>query len=468
MTRRKALVWAATSTRLVVGAGLAAGVVLAVGLGVAAPWPAHETDPVSLSATPTPADTVLACTGPLLALGRDAADAAGLTAAAPSGTISGSDGTPLESVPLTVSPTVTGDGAPAALVAAPDGDRRSDAVAATSATVEADDLRGFTASACRQPLIESWLVGGSTTTGAADLVVLSNPSDVAATVQLTLYGPTGASTPAGGSGLRVDPRGQRIIPLASLGIGEEAPIVRVTATGAPVTAALQSVITRTLLPGGVEQTGAIVSAETTQVIPGVQVPQSAVDVAANGATTVLRIVAPGADTTVAVTVADERGTEVLTQSVPLTADRPTEIELSGLGVGRYTVTTASASPVTAAVWQTTGFGEAADFAWYTPAPVLSGDTLISVPGGPAPTISLVGAGADASVTLEPVRGPGEAITSTVAADGVSVVSATAGTVYRLQSDGPVRASVSYAGAGQLGGFPVWPADAAAAALTVYP
>lgn len=468
MTRRKALVWAATSTRLVVGTALAAGVVLAVGVGVAAPWPEHETQPVSLSATPTPADTVLACTGPLLALGRDAADAAGLTAAAASGSVSGSDGAPLESVPLAVTPAVTAGDATAALVAAPDGDRRSDAVAATSASVEAEDLRGFTASACRQPLIESWLVGGSTTTGAADLVVLSNPSDVAATVQLTLYGPTGASTPAGGTGLRVDPRSQRVVPLASLGVGEEAPIVRVTASGAPVTAALQSVITRTLLPGGVEQTGAIVSAETTQVIPGVQVPQSAVDVAASGATTIVRVVAPGADTTVAVTVADERGTEVLKESVPLTADLPTEIELSGLGVGRYTVTTTASSPVTAAVWQTTGFGEASDFAWYTPAPVLTGDTLVAVPDGPSPAVFLVGGAADASVTLQPVQGPGDAIDSSVTAGGVSVVAATPGTVYRLETDAPVRASVSYAADGQLGGFPVWPADAVAAALTVYP
>ncbi|MBZ4487105.1 DUF5719 family protein [Microbacterium sp. cx-55] len=468
MTRRRALVWAATSTRLVVGTALAAGVVLAVGVGVAAPWPTHETQPVSLSVTPAPADTVLACTGPLLALGRDASDAGGLTSAASSQTVSASDGSPLDTVALTASPAISGDASASALVAAPDGDRRSDAAAAASASVEADDLRGYTVSACRQPLIESWLVGGATTTGAADLVILSNPSDVAATVQLSLYSPTGMSVPAGGAGLRVDPRTQRIVPLASLGVGEEAPIVRVTASGAPVSAVLQSSLTRTLLPGGVEQTGPVVAAETTQVLPGVQVLQSAVDAGPSGATTVLRVLSPGTATTVTVTVRDERGDEVLRQEAPLEADLPTEVELAGLAVGRYTVTAAADAPITAAVWQTTGFGEGADFAWYTPAPLLAAPTLVAVPAGPSPTIFLVGGGEAADVTLEPVQGPGDAIDANVSAAGVTVVAATAGTVYRLQTDAPVRASVSYASAGQLGGFPIWPADAAAAALTVYP
>src|SRR3546814_6297364 len=63
--------------------------------------------------------------------------------------------------------------------------------AAGSSSVEAADLRGFAASACRPPLLESWLVGGATTTGSGDLVVLSNPGTVAATVQITVYGASG-------------------------------------------------------------------------------------------------------------------------------------------------------------------------------------------------------------------------------------------------------------------------------------
>ncbi|MDF2555397.1 MAG: large extracellular alpha-helical protein, partial [Microbacterium sp.] len=437
-------------------------------VGVAAPWPVHVQDPPSVSVTPTPADTVLACAGPLLALGRDASQAGGLTAAQPSAVVSGSDGAALETSALSASPAVTGgDGAPA-LVAPPVDGRRTDAVAASSATIEAEDLRGYSASACRQPLIESWLVGGSTTTGSADLVLLANPSDVAATVQLTLHGATGFTAPPAGADLRVDARSQRIVPLAALGVGEEAPIVRVTASGAPVAAALQSNITRTLLPGGVDQAGAVVSAETTQVVPGVQVLPSAVDAAPNGATTVVRAVSPGVATTVTVTAVDEDGEEVLRQEAPLEADLPAEIELAGLAAGRYVVTVSADAPVVAGVWQTTGLGEGSDFVWYTPAPLLSGPTLVAVPAGPTSVLFLAGTGADADVALEPVSGPGAALEASVDADGVTVVTVASGTVYRLESGEPVRASVSYSGPGALGGFPVWPADAAAPALTVHP
>lgn len=469
MSRRSALAWAATSTRLLVGAGLAAGIVLVVGVGVAAPWPTHEQQPAAVSVTPTPADTVLACTGPLVALGRDATQAGGLTAAAPSALVSASDGADLVSAAAAASPQVAGSDGPTVLTAAPDGDRRSDAAGAGSASVAADDLRGFSASACRPPLIESWLVAGATTTGSADLVLLSNPSDVAATVDLTLYGATGLTAPAGGAGLRVDAHSQRIVPLAGLGVGEEAPIVRVTASGAPVVAALQSSITRTLLPGGVDQTGAIVAAETSQIIPGVRVLQSAVDASSSGSTTQLRVLSPSVANTVTVTILDASGDEVRRQQAPLEPDLPTGVDLPGLAPGEYAVRVEADAPVTAALWQTTGLGEGSDFAWYTPAPEIAVPTLVAVPAGPAPTLMLTGAGGDAaSVSLEPVRGAGDAVEVTVAASGATVVPLTAGSVYRLTSDQPVHAAVTYADAGALGGFPVWPADAAAAALVVHP
>lgn len=468
MSRRRALVWAATSTRLVVGAALAAGIVLVVGVGVAAPWPTHEQEAASLTVTPTPADTVLACSGPLLALGRDATQAGALTSVAAGEAVSASAGAALDESTLSSSPAVAGSDGALSLLAAPEGDVRSDAAAASSATIEAEDLRGYTASACRPPLIESWLVGGSTTTGAADLVLLANPSDVAATVQLTLYGATGLTTPPGGADLRVDARSQRIVPLAALGVGEEAPIVRVTASGAPIAASLQSNITRTLLPGGVEQTGAIVGAETTQVVPGVQVLQSAVDVGDSGATTVVRVLSPGSPTTVTVTAVDEDGEEALRQEAPLDADLPTEIDLAGLAAGRYSVAVTADVPVVAAIWQTTGLGEGSDFAWYTPAPLVSVPTLVAVPPGPTSVLFLAGAGEAADVALEPVSGPGAALDATVSVDGLTVVTVTSGTVYRLESTSPLRAAVSYSGQGLLGGYPVWPADAAAAPLTVVP
>ena len=78
MSDRESRGWAATGARLTVGAILAGGAVVAVVAGVAAPWPEVHATPVRVEATPAPADTVLACDGPLFALGRIAEQAGDL------------------------------------------------------------------------------------------------------------------------------------------------------------------------------------------------------------------------------------------------------------------------------------------------------------------------------------------------------------------------------------------------------
>ena len=464
---RRSIAWAATSTRLVVGAAVSVGLVLVTGVAVAAPWPGREAQPVSVGVTPPPSDTVLACTGALLAAGRNVDRAADLTVAAAQTVVSGSASSPIAPEALAAQPAF-GD-AGQALVAAPDGDKPSDAAAAGSAAVNADDLRGFAASACRPPLVESWLVAGATTTGAADLVVLANPGDVPATVQLTFYGVKGASVPASGRDLVVAAHTQRVVPLAGLATGEGAPVVRVTSSGAPVTAALQSSLSRVLLTGGVDQTGATAASATSVVVPGVAVPQSAVDAAATGATTIARLLSPGVDARATVTVTASDGTDAFRQDVPLVADEPVEVDLSGLAAGVYTVRLQSPTPVVGAVWQTTGFGENADFAWHSAAPDVSDDTLVAVPSGPSPTLSVTTGAASATVTLDPVSGaPAAPVTATVTAGRTASLALVGGAVYRLRADAPVNAAVTYSGDGALAAFPVWPADAASAALTVYP
>lgn len=461
--------WAATSTRLVVGAALAVGMVGAVGVGAAATWPTHTHEPLAVGVTPTPADTVLACAGPLVALGRDATQAGQIAAAAPTVTVSGSDGATLQQATEPSAPAVIGSDGHSVFVAPPLDGARSDAAASASAAVAAEDLRGFAASACQPPLIESWLVAGATTTGSADVILLSNPSDVAATVDLTFYSATGVATPPSGSGLRVDAHTQRLVPLAALAVGEGAPVVRVTASGAPVAAALQSSISRTLLTGGVEQTGAVVGSATQQVIPGVRVPQSAVDAAAAGATTLLRLLSPGAGATATVTVEDDNGRVALTQDVPLAADLPTELDLAGLGVGTYTVRVDATSAVVGAVWQTTDFNDGADFAWYTPAGAIVDPSVLAVPEGPSPLLVIAGSAAgSADVELTPLSGAADAQRVSVAAGRTASVALEPGAVYRIETTNPVRAAVSYLGDGAISAFPVWPADAAAAEIIVRP
>ncbi len=145
--------------------------------------------------------------------------------------------------------------------------------------------------------------------------------------------------PTGGTDLVVAPGAQIVVPLAGLLLGEESPVIRVTATGAPVQAALQTSITRTLVPGGVDQVGAIAIAEASQVIPGVVVTQNPGADGASDAATKVRILSPNADTTATITAVPIGASQQAPAptTVPLTAGLPTEVELGGLAVGQYTI-----------------------------------------------------------------------------------------------------------------------------------
>ncbi|MDF2555848.1 MAG: large extracellular alpha-helical protein [Microbacterium sp.] len=370
---------------------------------------------------------------------------------------------------------------PLAFIAPPIGDRAIDVAAIGAATASSDDLSGFAASACRPPLLDSWLVGGSGATGAADLVLLANPGTVPATVQLTVYGAAGAQAPPGGVDLVVPPGTQRVVPLAGIALGEETPVVRVSAVGAPIRASLQASITRTLTPGGVDQVGPVAQAATSEVITGITVMRrsdgegeagaegGALDEAADDVT-VLRMLAPSAAATARVTVTAVGNGEPVgePQEVALEAGKPLELALDALTAGSYTVAVDADAPIVAAVWQATGVGAGDDFAWYTPAPEVAVDSLFATPGGPTPSLSVVNPSSEpVAVAVTAIDG-GSPLELTVPANGSVAVRLSARTVYRLQPEAPVRAGLSFAGDGAVAGVPVWPADTATPEVVVYP
>lgn len=463
MNERRIVRVAATSARVVAGAAVATAAVVGTVLGIAAPWPQYTATPVRVEATPAPGDTVLACDGPLLALGRSADAAGSLSAAASQQVVSG----PADSDATTTALTgVTGDssGDAEALRAAPRDGVPAPLAAAGSSTAAATDLIGFSASACRPPLSESWLIGGASNTGANDLVVLANPGTVPATVQLSVYGAQGVSTPPSGQNIVVPAGGRRVVPLAGLLLGEQSPVVRVVSAGAPVHASLQATLTRLLLPGGADQVAPLAQADTNLVIPGVQ----AFAADAGQAGTVLRLLSPGADTTATVTLTplDASVSAPAPSDVPLTSGLPTSLDLSGLAAGAYTVQVSAGAPIVGAAWSTTGFGEGADFAWYVPAPEIAAPSEIAVAPGVGASVVVAGGDSDTTVLLTPSDG-GTPVTADVAA-GASVAIPVGAGVYRLEAGAAVRAAVSYAGAGALASYPLWPADAAASALTILP
>jgi hypothetical protein len=457
---------------MLAGTVVSAVAVVAVATAVTLPWPTRADEPLSIAVDPAPAESVAVCDGGLLSIGRDAMAAGSLTAASPEDVTSGvTQGAPAPQQQTLSVANVAGSPGTLAFTAAPVDRTRVDVGAAGSSEIAAEDLAGYAASACRPPLMESWLVGGSAATGAADLVLLSNPGTVPATVQLTVYGSAGVQTPPGGDGVIIAPGTQRILPLAGLALGEASPVLRVSATGAPVHASLQTSLTRTLTPGGVDHVAPVAEPRPQQTITGVTVTATPGTAGASDAATLLRVLSPSADAsaTLTVTASGLSVPAIGPQSVTLVAGQPAEVDLGGLPIGSYTVQVDADSPVLAAVWQTTGFGEGDDFAWYTPSPDVTVPTLFATPSGPAPVMTLVN-DADEPAPIAITSDDGSyRLELTVPAKGAMTARLSPREVYLLEPGSTgIQAGISLAAEGALAGISVWPADAAAPQITVYP
>lgn len=460
MSGNRAIRVAATGARLLTGAVVAAACAVGMVVAVTAPWPTVTRDPARAEVTPQPGDTILVCNGDFRALGRDTSNPLQMESAASTRFIGdGTDGAP-DATALSVTD-LPGAGELRRLSAVAEGDSAPLIGAAESATLSADDLAGFAAAPCRPASSESWLIGGTVATGSEDLVVLTNPGAVPSTVTLTVYG-----TVRGTSTSIVPAGAQLAVPLSSIASGSEAPVVKVSAEGSPVRAVLQSSLTQTLDPIGIDLQDAVTAAQQHPVIPGVELFPDESD---NSAAAILRLLSPGEDTTAHVTVRETGQSRIASSfDVPLTADTPAEVGLSNLDTGLYTVYVDAESPVLSGVRVQDGVAPGSDFAWVMPAPEIADEVLVAVPNGPEATLFLVNDGdADATVELAPMSG-GEAQEITVPAGSSTSVDVSARTVYSLDPASPVHASVAMAAKGALAAWPVWPGAAAQQSITVYP
>lgn len=456
-----------TGTRVLIGAALAVVIVVAVIVAVGFPVPGIARDALRIVDTPTPSQTVAVCPGPVLATGRTFGAAGSVSVASPASVVSGSpDGTPRDE---TLSAST--DEGPQVLRLDPAGDVPAVVAAAQSASVADEDLSGFAAAPCTAPQFEAWLVGGATTTGSADLVVLSNPGDVAATVQLTVYSSTGALFPPGGRDVVVASGAQVVLPLAGLVLGELAPVIRVQAEGAAVAAHLQTSRTQTLQPVGLDVTGPSTAPAEHQRIVGLVTPPPGEGAASNVATASVRLLAPSQPVSARVTVFAVGSTQQIGESVevPLTAGIPLDVDLPGLAAGTYTIDVSAPSPIVAAGWSSTAADGARDNAWLAASPALDEPSYVAVApasGDVSSSFRVVAEDAPARVTLTPLEA-GAPISITVEPRGSQSVAVPSG-VWRVESSGTIFASIGYAGPAALAGYPVAASAEASAAVVVVP
>jgi hypothetical protein len=460
MSGTRAFRVAATGARVVTGVVVAAACVLGVATAVHAPWPVVRHDPAQVDVTPLPGDSVLVCNGDLRALGRDSSAPLDIrSAGSPSLTTGGTSGDPASEG--LAAPELEDGGEAQVLTGAVEGRSAPLIAGAESLTISADDLAGYAALPCGVPRLESWLVGGSIETGTEDIVILTNAAEVPSTVTLSVYGTTRSTRT-----VVVAPRTQVALPLASFATGDDEPVVKVNATGAPIRAVLQSSLVRVLDPAGIDLQDTVPGPQQRFVITGVQAFASAGD---DAEMAVLRLLSPGADARVNVRVQAEGSSETVDEfTVPLDADLPAQVSLSGLEPGQYTVEVEADTPLLAAVRQQDGFGLDSDFAWVTPAPEVDADVVFAVPSGPGPRLQIANTSdEDATVTLESLDGgrPQEIVVPAGETAGLDVESRT---TYRMRTTAPVHAAVTLTAPGALAVFPVQASAGVERSITVYP
>jgi len=136
---------------------------------------------------------------------------------------------------------------------------------------EDKSIRGLLAAPCLRPQSEFWFVGGSTSIGREALLILTNPSPVDATVDLSIFTENGVSHSAGLSGISVPKSKTTVVPLSSFVLRAQSLAVHVKSHGGSITALIQQKAIR-----GVSASGAdyIAPSEITgreAVFPGILV-----------------------------------------------------------------------------------------------------------------------------------------------------------------------------------------------------
>ncbi|NQX11146.1 hypothetical protein HQQ80_05870 [Microbacteriaceae bacterium VKM Ac-2855] len=419
--------------------------------------------------TPVPAASTLVCGGDFI----DAGDPETLTTVAGTGRAFWPTGIATEAAVL-AQPDFTGSANPGnrTFTVPPDDDGTAPTPAGVvTQIVGTDTLSGLSAVGCDEADADSWIVAGSTGVGNTSVLVLANPTEVAATVDLSLYGENGPIAAAGSTGIVVPPLTSRAISLAGLAPDVIEPVIRVVARGGQISASLQSSAIAGLDPVGVETTATGAGLSTEVTIPGFTIASPSAEIAGDDGSgqagaPVVRILAPGdADATVTVRIANEdpSGSGTST-SVVVPAGRATEVPLSELAEGSYTISLSSDQPIVAGARSTSSGEAGTDFAWFVSTNAVTGQFGVANTGERSSVLHVLNAGQDSASIVVNVGGEDR----TLAVGPTTAVTIDLGVAPAIvTSDQPVYASVSIADAGRIASYPVVPQSPLASPITIY-
>lgn len=263
------------------------------------------------------------------------------------------------------------------------------------------DARGIAAATCGTAATEHWLVGGGTSLGTSSKLVVQNPGLTPATVTLTVWGP-GGRVPLAGLETLLVPAGKQVsVFLEGIAPEQRRTAVHVASTGSLVSAYLQVNVLDGITAKGIDYVTSGAAPGRVQVMTGVALTDSQ---DTDAEPSVVRIVSP--DFTDIVNLSEETeetagaldapviGTASISllgpqgkfalfgaDQVDLVSGAVTDVELTGVPAGNYTVLIEADVPVIAGVRVSVVgqkdperplFGTPQDFAWVAASDVLGG------------------------------------------------------------------------------------------------
>lgn len=328
-------------------------------------------------------------------------------------------------------------------------------ISAAQTTSVSGPLAGFAAASCQQPSADQWVIADGSTGTTSSVLSVTNSSERPAKVTISGFSEHGAVALNSNAEFEIPARTQHLVSLAGLAPEQKWLALNVQASSGLIAASVYETVREGTSGQGVEIVGATEAPSLGVVIPGVPVTAqpSRQDDGGGTQNTLIRLLSPqGEPQPATVRILDRDGHEAHRQTVTLEPGVVSEMQLSLLGPGIYTVVVDADAPVLAAA-RAGVVGEAKrDLAWYRSAPVLSGGQLVAIPEGPGARLFLHNPrNTEQTITVTREGGAPESIT--IAPGATHRIDAEAGN-YRLAGLGGIAATVSYTAAGQLASFAV--------------
>ncbi len=278
------------------------------------------------------------------------------------------------------------------------------------------DLTGLATEACAAPSNVTWLAGASTTLGHTSVLVVSNPSKTTASVQVDVRTSAGLATEGAIQDFTLEPGATKSINVGGTARDEAAVTVRVSSSGAPVSATLSQAILRGLRPGGIAIISASADPATRQIMPGVQV-LGAADASKVGSSEdagdelpeVQLTDASGQGSTATLTALAADGTRtVVAKDVQIGKNAVVNVPLASLPAGNYTLEAVADESIVASARLLRGSDpkQPVDVAYIPGVAEMSTGQLLALPEVGTGWLHLAAPEEDSKVVIAPVAADG--------------------------------------------------------------